>query len=80
MTGMTCEAAFEALVDRLHHASTPEDVAALEAHLRLCAPCRRHAAFEERFQRLLRSVAEGERCPADVRERLLAALRRAAQG
>lgn len=73
-----CQRALEELQDWLHRESTPENAAALEEHLAVCDPCRRHKEFEERFQALLSRAATQEECPPDLRDRLRAALRREA--
>jgi anti-sigma factor (TIGR02949 family) len=69
-----CERMLDELQDVLRGEASPEAAAAVRRHLDVCTPCLRHAAFEERFLSLLRSCA-GQRIPADVRERLLAAIR-----
>lgn len=75
-----CTRALEELQDWLHRESTPENAAALEEHLAVCAPCRKHKEFEERFQSLLARAAAQERCPPETRARLIEALRREAGG
>ena len=75
-----CKRALEELQDWLHRESTPENAAALEEHLTLCDPCRKHKEFEERFQAVLARAAAQERCPPETRDRLITALRRAAEG
>lgn len=75
-----CQRALEELQDWLHRESTPEHAAALEAHLAVCLPCRRHKEFEERFQALLTRAAAHERCPPETQARLRDALRREAEG
>ena len=75
-----CQRAIAELQDWLHRESSPENAAALEVHLHACAPCRQHQEFEERFQALLARATTAERCPAELRERLVAALRREAEG
>jgi anti-sigma factor (TIGR02949 family) len=71
-----CQRAIEELQDWLHRESTPENASALETHLAICAPCRRHQEFEERFQALLTRTAMLDTCPPETRARLVAALRR----
>lgn len=70
-----CSQMLDELQDVLRGEATPEMAEAVRQHLEACSPCVQHAAFEERFLALLRSCA-GTRIPADVRERLLASLRR----
>jgi anti-sigma factor (TIGR02949 family) len=71
-----CDRMLDELQDVLRGEATPETAAAVEQHLAICAPCLRHVKFEERFLALLRSCAARERIAPDVRERLLASLRR----
>ena len=70
-----CSRMLDELQDVLRGEATPETADAVRQHLEGCSPCLQHAAFEERFLALLRGCA-GTRIPADVRERLLATLRR----
>ena len=71
-----CLRALEELQDWLHRESTAENAAALEAHLAICAPCRRHQEFEARFQALLARTTRLDGCPPESRARLIAVLRR----
>ncbi len=73
-----CRRTLDELQDWLHREVTPETAAAVEAHLALCAPCRVHQEFEQRFQLVLERASAQERCPPEFRERLVAALRREA--
>lgn len=75
-----CARALELMQDWLRREVTPTHAAELEAHLRLCASCRGHAEFESRFRAALERAAGEERCPAETRARLLAALERERQG
>ena len=79
-TVFDCRRALDELQDRLRREVTPETSAALDAHLAACAPCRRHAEFERRFQAVLDRARAREECPPEIRARLLAALRREAGG
>jgi anti-sigma factor (TIGR02949 family) len=74
-----CQRALEELQDWLRHESTAENAAALETHLAICAPCRRHQEFEERFQSLLARATSQDGCPPATRARLIAAVRREAE-
>jgi mycothiol system anti-sigma-R factor len=73
-----CRRTLDKLQDWLRREVTPETAAAVEAHLALCAPCRGHREFEERFREVLARASSGERCPPEFRARLLAELRREA--
>lgn len=73
-----CRRTLDELQDWLRREVSPETAAAIEAHLDLCAPCRRHREFEHRFQQLLERATAREECPPEFRERLMAALRREA--
>ena len=75
-----CRQVLDELQDWLRREVTPESSAAIEAHLALCAPCRAHTEFERRFQAVLARAAGLERCPPELRERMVAALRREAGG
>lgn len=75
-----CRRALDELQDWLRHEVGPESTAAIVEHLAACAPCRRHAAFEERFKAVLGRASAEERCPPEVRDRLVAALRRESGG
>lgn len=77
-TPFDCRRTLDELQDWLRREVTPETAAAVEAHLALCAPCRVHQDFEERFQKVLARASSAEECPPEFRARLLAALRREA--
>lgn len=72
---LDCSRMLDELQDVLRGEATPETADAVRRHLDSCSPCLKHAAFEERFLALLRGCA-GTRIPTDIRERLLANLRR----
>jgi|SwirhisoilCB2_FD_contig_31_21835900_length_772_multi_6_in_0_out_0_1 anti-sigma factor (TIGR02949 family) len=73
--GLNCREALELLQDYLHREATPELAQQIERHLEHCAPCLRHARFEENFQALLGATAAEIRCPDTLRKRVLEALR-----
>ena len=79
-TPFDCRRALDELQDWLHREATPDSSTAIEHHLAACAPCRRHAEFEQRFQAVLARASGQERCPPEIRDRLIAALRREAGG
>lgn len=80
MTTFDCRRALDELQDWLRREATPESAAAITEHLAACAPCRRHAEFEQRFQAVLARATGPERCPPEIRQRLLDALRRETGG
>ena len=73
---LNCREALELLQDYLHREATPELARQIERHLEHCAPCLRHARFEENFQALLGATAAEIRCPDALRERIRDALER----
>ena len=79
-TPFDCRRALEELQDWLRREVTPESAAAIEEHIAACTPCRTHSEFEQRFRMVLGRVSAQERCPPEIRDRLIAALRREAGG
>ncbi|HWA41028.1 MAG TPA: zf-HC2 domain-containing protein [Gemmatimonadales bacterium] len=77
-TPYNCRQVLDELQDFLRQETTPESAAAIEAHLVLCAPCRAHTEFERGFQEVLARATREERCPPELRARLIEALRREA--
>lgn len=69
-----CAQILDALQDVLRDEASPEMAEAVRRHLEECGPCRHHAGFERRFLELLRKC-DREQLPADLRARILAALR-----
>jgi len=66
---MNCREAIDVLADYLDAALTPEALAQLEAHLRVCAPCRAYLATYRRAAELAAKVNRVE-MPPEVRQRL----------
>ena len=66
---MNCHEAIEILADYLDAALTPDVLAKLEAHLRVCAPCRAYLATYKRAAELAAKVNRVE-MPPEVRQRL----------
>jgi len=66
---MNCHEAIDILVDYLDTALTPDVLARLEAHLRVCAPCRAYLATYKRAAELAAKVNRVE-MPPEVRQRL----------
>jgi anti-sigma factor (TIGR02949 family) len=75
-----CARALEMIQDWLRREVTPAHATELEAHLNACAACRGHAEFESRFRDAIERATAQERCPAETRARLLAALDREREG
>ena len=71
---MNCHEAIEILADYLDAALTPDVLAQLEAHLRVCAPCRAYLATYKRAAELAAKVNRVE-MPPEVRKRLSEFLR-----
>jgi len=66
---MNCHEAIDVLADYLDAALTPDVLAQLEAHLRVCAPCRAYLATYKRAAELAAKVNRVE-MPPEVRQRL----------
>ena len=71
---MNCHEAIDILADYLDAALTPDVLAQLEAHLRVCAPCRAYLATYKRAAELAAKVNRVE-MPPEVRQRLSEFLR-----
>jgi len=66
---MNCREAIDVLADYLDATLTPDVLAQLEAHLRVCAPCRAYLATYKRSAELAATVNRVE-MPPEVRQRL----------
>ena len=66
---MNCRETIDVLADYLDATLTPDVLAQLEAHLRVCAPCRAYLATYKRSAELAAKVNRVE-MPPDVRQRL----------
>ena len=66
---MNCREAIDVLVDYLDAVLTPDALARLEDHLRVCAPCRAYLATYKRAAELAAKVNRVE-MPEEVRQRL----------
>jgi len=66
---MNCREAIDVLADYLDATLTPDVLAHLEAHLRVCAPCRVYLATYKRSAELAATVSRVE-MPPEVRQRL----------
>lgn len=80
MTDMTpmldCEAVMRQLWDYIDGELTEERMAAIRAHLALCARCQPQHDFERTFLRTLARVRSEHSNPVSVRERVMATLRK----
>lgn len=72
-----CEAVVRALWDYLDRELEEPDMAAIDAHLAECEYCRAHAAFERQLIDEIRALRQRHDRPAELRVRVLAAIRRA---
>jgi len=75
-----CETVVRALWDYLDRELGDVDLAAIDAHLAVCAKCRAHAEFERRLVDEIRALRAQHDAPDTLRTRLLAVLRRAQLG
>ena len=66
---MNCREAIDVLADYLDAVLTPDVLARLEDHLRVCAPCRAYLATYKRAAELAAKVNRVE-MPEEVRQRL----------
>ncbi|HJR63241.1 MAG TPA: zf-HC2 domain-containing protein [Gemmatimonadaceae bacterium] len=73
-----CEAVVRALWDYLDGALDEPDMAVIDAHLADCEYCRAHAAFERELIGQIRALRREHDDAAELRSRVLDALRRAA--
>jgi anti-sigma factor (TIGR02949 family) len=79
MSRLDCEEALAHLQDYLKQELTPDLVAEVKMHLDHCRDCEGYTRFEESFFLMLESRARKETCPHEVRARIVAALRAAAE-
>ena len=75
-----CETAVRALWDYLDRELGEVDLAAIDAHLAVCASCRAHVEFERRLIHEIRALRAQHDAPDTLRTRLLTVLRRAQLG
>ncbi len=75
-----CETVVRALWDYLDRELGEVDLAAIDAHLAVCAKCRAHAEFERRLVDEIRALRAQHDAPDTLRTRLLTVLRRARLG
>jgi predicted anti-sigma-YlaC factor YlaD len=66
---MNCREAIDVLAEYLDATLTPDMLAQLEAHLRVCAPCRAYLATYKRSVELAAKVNRVE-MPPEVKQRL----------
>ena len=72
---MNCEEVVRAMWDHLDGRCEPQRHALIEEHLALCEGCRSHAEFERKLIAKLAETGALGADPADLRARVLAALR-----
>ena len=75
-----CEKVVRSLWEYLDGRSSPESVAAIEAHLDQCEGCRAYADFEARLVRTLSDLRRSHSDPGRLREDVLKVLRAAGMG
>ena len=80
MTRIDCREALDHLYDYLKRELTPELVTEVRTHLERCRDCAGYACFERSFLQMLEERVGKETCPAEVRTRIVAALRAAEKG
>jgi anti-sigma factor (TIGR02949 family) len=76
-TPRDCEKVVRALWDYLDRALEAADMAAIDAHLAVCARCRPHAIFARRLVSEIGALRTEHDDPAELRSRVLDMLRRA---
>jgi anti-sigma factor (TIGR02949 family) len=72
-----CEVVVRALWDYLDGTLGPPSMAAIDAHLAECAPCRTHAAFQRKLIDEICALRRQHDDPSALRVRVLDAIRRA---
>ncbi len=80
MSRSDCEQALAHLHDYLKREITPELAGEIRQHLERCRPCFHHAKFEANFLAMLETCAGKEKCPNEVRARIMEMLRVEAEG
>lgn len=73
-TSEECQQALAELQEFLRREAGPEAAEQIERHLERCAPCLKHARFEQKFLDLLSSTTTEIRCPDALRQRICSAL------
>ena len=76
MSGLTCEQAVEMLMDFLKRELPPEVAQAVQDHLDKCKPCEQHARFETQFVLIMGNRLAKDRCPDQLRDKILDCLAR----
>ncbi|MEX2180888.1 MAG: zf-HC2 domain-containing protein [Gemmatimonadaceae bacterium] len=70
-----CDAVIRQLWDYLDGELTPDRLAALEAHIKMCERCAPHVAFERSFKSALRAARHAPLDTTGLCERIRTALR-----
>lgn len=73
-----CRAAKPVLLDYLKKELTPEVAMRIRDHLGACCECQACARFQKRYLSLVASILEHQRCPEEVRAKILSLLSLAA--
>ncbi len=68
---MDCQQAAKRLHELMDGELTPEMDAAVQQHLKDCAPCMAVYEFEEAFCRFVKIKAKGQTAPSDLKQRIL---------
>jgi len=76
---VNCREALAHLQDYLKQEITPDVAREIQAHLKRCRRCFRHARFEANFLVMLETRAAKGTCPKELRARIVAKLRAEAE-
>lgn len=71
---LDCKEAMSQLWDFLDEELTPETIAAVKAHLDVCADCLPHAEFADRFLHALRRCRPVDEMPRELKDRVRSCL------
>jgi anti-sigma factor (TIGR02949 family) len=79
MDRFDCEHVFKRLDDYLDRELTPEEIQLIEEHLKICAWCASTYAFQENVLQEMRTKLQRVSAPAQLRNKVAAALKKARQ-
>lgn len=71
---LTCQEALERLYEFLDGELSIQEMESVEAHFHVCSRCYPVLQFESAFLEVLERVRSRERCPSELRSRLMLAL------
>lgn len=71
---LTCHEALERLYEFLDGELSSQEMASMEAHFHVCSRCYPVLQFESAFLEVLERVRSREKCPSELRSRLMSAL------